>query len=195
MLEWRPAFGTLIGAQIVLSTEFWVWAKLFFSRHRHRLRHPSLACVTQMWSGDFLTTSGKILSLPHPNLRMSQKQKLVGGGGIEPPTSSSSTTRSPTELTAHLIGTQNYSTQSVMREAGCVMSNSPSLRFSASPFLPSLVPCPMPPAPYERTMGSMSRYSQAATNSPTQSPKTAWMWLQEKFLAMTSIGQSNRAKA
>ncbi len=31
-----------------------------------------------------------------------QKQKMVGGGGIEPPTSSSSTTRSPTELTAHL---------------------------------------------------------------------------------------------
>jgi hypothetical protein len=42
---------------------------------------------------------------------------MVGGGGIEPPTSSSSTTRSPTELTAHLIGTQNYSTQSVMRNA------------------------------------------------------------------------------
>ena len=42
MLEWRPAFGTLIGAQIVLSTAFWVWAKLLFSRHRHRF-------ATRLW--------------------------------------------------------------------------------------------------------------------------------------------------
>jgi len=101
-----PAFGTHIGSQIIFNTAFWVWAKLFLSRRRHRLPPVWLALpsLSQMEAGDFLTASGKFchhppmcsfknfLSVLRTSVGKSSpsqtcntpKTKMVGGGGIEP---------------------------------------------------------------------------------------------------------------